>query len=367
VLTDDAETAMSTALAAAGNAGSGGAPLVALTSPNRAARVLAAAVPHTAAVPTNVAAALIGRSALPTKQLRHVIIAMPGAEADRSSLDALDAVMSEIPKDATRTLVASRETPAVEAVVARHLFKARRTREAASGSLVRQNFAIRVIGTSVGARLSALRRVLDEADPPSVVVLADAALRDDIVHTVAAMGYTIGANMHVVSERVPNGASLVVVVGLPTTDTLRQAVEAGPGTLVVMCTPREIDGLRAIAGGMAVVPWLLDGPRAQAESAEAATRARLREILTSGSHARELLALAPLLDEYDGSEIAAAALALATEAQRKSAAREPPPVEASTRREDRPARPPGRGAPAAGFDSRKPRKPGGFRGNDRRR
>ena len=72
-----------------------------------------------------------------------------------------------------------------------------------------------------------------------------------------------------------------------------------------------------MAGAVPIRVVALDGPQARAASREATTRARLREILASGEFGRELATLAPLLDEFDGSEVAAAALVMAAEASRK--------------------------------------------------
>lgn len=311
---------MATATAAATAGEPGFSALIALTAPARSARVLQGGIPDAVVTPTLVAAALVARSVLPLGNVRQVIIAMPDAPSDRSTSDALDAVMSELPKDATRSLIAARETADVEALVARHLFKARRMRESAEPVALRPGLVVRVLATSPGARWDRLRRLLDEADPVSAVVLADEATGAEAARVLAALGYANSTNVRVVQDQVPSGAALAVLVGVPDANTLRNALASAPAQLVVLCAPREIDGVRTVAGDVPVLPWLLDGPRARAESRETATRARLREILASGTFAHELLALAPLLDEFDGSEIAAAALVLANETQRAPAA-----------------------------------------------
>jgi len=319
VLTDDAETAVATADAGGVDSESGSANIVALSSATRAERVLRAALPDTAAISFRVAAALIGRSALPLTGVRHVIVAMPDVPGEPKGRDALDAVMGELPKDATRTLVVAQETSDVEALVARHFFKARRTVESASAPLPAPGRVVRVLATSPGARWDTLRRILDELDPASGVVVVDDTTREAGIRTLSTLGYGPAGAVRIAHGGEVGEAAVVLFVGIPDAAALRAALVSAAVHIVVLCAPREIASLRALAGTVPVTPLLLDGPRARAESREAATRARLREILITGAFARELLTVAPLLDEFDGSEIAAAALVHASEVQRAAA------------------------------------------------
>jgi hypothetical protein len=332
VLTSDAETAAATANAA--GADDAGRPwLVALTGAPRSARILAASRPEAAAMPFDVAAALLRRSALSLAAVRQAIIAMPDAPNDPLIRDALDAAMAELPRDAVRTLVAAAESPDVEALVSRHFFKARRTRESSEILDAREGLAIRTVTTSAGARWDSLRRLLDELDPASAVVVSNAQDLAQATRTLATMGYADSTQFRAVTGLVPDNAALVVFAGMPAAAVLRSALDASHVHVVVLCAPREIASLRALANNVPVVPWPLDGPRAQATAREAATRARLREILASGAYSSELLSLTPLLDEFDASELAAAALVLASEFERRSPAAAVPPPAPLPRRE----------------------------------
>lgn len=344
VLTDDDDTAVEVARCASREVGGGMAPIVALTAGARARRVLAAQLPGAVAIPVTVAAALLGKSALPCANVRHVLLAMPAVPSDPAVQEAINAVMAELPKNASRTLVAARETPDVEALVERHFFKARRVREEAMPALTAYKGQIQVVATAPGSRWDTLRRLLDEIDPPAAVILTpDASAHADAQRELAALGYSAAGPVLASRGDVAHGTSMVVLTGVPDAAMLRTAAAAAPVHLIVLCAPREIREVRAIAGPIPVRVVALDAALARAASREAATRGRLREILVSGEFGRELGTLAPLLDEFDGSEVAAAALVMAAEAARASAQRAtasaPPPPPATPRE---PRREPGR-------------------------
>ncbi|HEY2895811.1 MAG TPA: DbpA RNA binding domain-containing protein, partial [Gemmatimonadaceae bacterium] len=79
---------------------------------------------------------------------------------------------------------------------------------------------------------------------------------------------------------------------------------------IALATARQIPALRALASGGRVTPFVLSGPGARARSRDEKVRDELRAALANGVNARELIALEPLLTEFDGVEIAAAALRL---------------------------------------------------------
>jgi hypothetical protein len=318
VLTTDADAAVGTAACVAAEMGAGGALLAALTTASRAQRVLTHSTPVGAAIPVTAAAALLARAALPMADIAMVVIQMP-TEGDTASLEALDTVLAEVPKGARRVLVAAGESAALDALAERHLFKARRVREDTLEEVV-STATIRALTTGRAARWETLRRLMDELDPAStVVVAADAAEEGEARHWLAALGYPTDGAVRVSRDAVPEGVTLVVFPSIPAAPALTTALAATPANLVVLCGPGEVAGLRSLAAHINVRPWNLDGPLAQAESKEAVTRAKLRSLLASGTLARELKTLAPLFDEFDASEIAAAALALATEAERAAA------------------------------------------------
>ena len=350
ILVDDASAAVTVATHAADEVRGGLAPIIALTAAARAQRIIRGAVPGAVAVPITVAAELMTRASLPLGGVRHVFLAMPSAAEDRATLEAIDAVLAGVPKTAVRTLVAPRETPAVEALAERHFFKPRRIRESdPSGAHAAAPFAVRVIAATSGTRWTVVRRLLDEIDPPSAaIVTADAATHAEAERALAALGYGAAGAVQATRDVVAPGTALAVLIGVPGDAALRSAQAAGAVHVVVVCDAAEIASVRGLPG-VSLSPWTFDAGAGRARSREAATRARLREILGSGSFARELLWLSPLLDEFDASEIAAAALVIASEVPHAAA---PPPAG------DRPP------SPGSRPPSRPPHRPSGER--DRR-
>ena len=79
---------------------------------------------------------------------------------------------------------------------------------------------------------------------------------------------------------------------------------------MALASPQHLPALRALTAGGRVHPLTLSGPAGRARSREERLRGELRAVLADGIPARELLALEPMLGEYDGVEIAAAALKL---------------------------------------------------------
>ncbi len=316
VLTVDADTAVSVA-ECIGRDPAQGSRFAAITSAARGARLLGVRVPPGVAMPATAAAALLGRAALALGEVSLVVVQMP-LDADTASIEAIDAVLAELPKGARRLLLTPGESPAVEALIDRHFHKARRVREdvlddAGSEFVV----IVRALTTGRAARWVTLRRLLDELDPPSAVVLVgDDTEAAAATAALAALGYHDAAIVAVSRESTPASVGMVLFPSLPSAKALADAIAAQPTHLVVLCAPGELPSLRALAGNAPVKPWNLDGPLAQAESRDAVTRAKLRGLLVSGTLERELRTLAPLFDEYDASEIAAAALVLATEAER---------------------------------------------------
>lgn len=339
VLTDDEETAVAVARFAAREIGGGLAPIVALTSAARAKRLLKTTTPSAVAMPTTVAVALLAQSSLPFEHVRQVVVTLP-AYMSEAYIDGLTALVAEMPKGASRTVIAPRETPEVESLVERLFFKARRVRDAGEPVAPTVTGRVQVLSATTGTRWDMMRRLVDQLDPPAAVVLAnDAATFAEAQHELAALGYPAEGPVIVTRDAVEHGTHLVMLMGVPDAALLQRAAAAAPAYLVVFASPAEIANVRAIAGNMTVQSITLDGPKARASSREAATRARLREILASGEFAREIGAIAPLLDEYDGAEIAAAALVIASEATRQPpamAAQPTLPARPAPSREERP-------------------------------
>ena len=105
----------------------------------------------------------------------------------------------------------------------------------------------------------------------------------------------------------------------PPHEELREAIGPHPQRVIALAQPRFSREPRVLSSGAALTPFTLPeaGMRANARGARALGRETL-----SGSFAREL-ALEPLLEHYDGIEIAAATLRLLEQAARADATSPP--------------------------------------------
>jgi len=110
----------------------------------------------------------------------------------------------------------------------------------------------------------------------------------------------------------------LVLVELPgSREELRRLVGATARRIYALVLPSQVGSLRSLLGGGSVSPVTLLDAAERARGRDAALRASLRDVLASGDVRREVLALEPLLAEYDALEVAAAALRL-LEQQRPS-------------------------------------------------
>lgn len=377
VLTNDAETAI--ALAATILTAHPSVPLVAATSTARARRVVANAT-VILGTPSTILG-LVRASALKLDGIQNLILAWPGiADAD------LEALMAEVPKEAPRTIAVETLTPAVEAFVERYARRPRRVvptptpSESASpsGSTNPSEAAtqpqLQYVTTTAAARPSALRRLLDDVDPPSALIHVRTDASERAARTaLEALGYqTENPVVQITRATRSSGeaaktAQLVVLYDVPLTSAeLQGAIAGGPVATVALAEPRDLTRLRALAS---VTPLTLSGPSARARTREAALRDELRATLTTGAPTRELLALEPLLAEYDGLELAAAALHLLDRARATpipvftpAPPSAPPSRERPPRRDERPPRRDDRPRPPrAGDDRPRPPRAGGDR------
>jgi hypothetical protein len=162
-----------------------------------------------------------------------------------------------------------------------------------------------------GSPLDALPGVLDEVDAPSAtIVTGDAATATAARWLLTAIGYAEGTLATVSDGSVEPNTALVVFLGVPTGSQWGAAVGATPANLVAIVATRDLAALQLLAAPAPVRPFVARGTISKARAAEARARAELRDVLSEGVPAREILALEPLLVEHDGLEVAAAALRL---------------------------------------------------------
>ena len=283
-------------------------------------------------------AALIHDAALKLDAVQTLIVAWADDILAAGHANELELILAEVPKEAARIMVAGRMTPEVEGLIERYMRRARRIGEPAVEGVT--PLAIRWLSTAPETRPAALRRLLDELDPASatVVVRTDDSERT-MELTLRALGLRRWRHRGPHSRGpVEEHAELVVLYDLPSSRRRdRRRSPRRPRACGGARAAAQLAALRELAGGT-VTPLKLRGILARAKRADEAVRAHAaRAAGVLGLATRELLALEPLLDDYDGVEIAAAALRLWRSSGRSHASKRRPRP-----RRARGARPPAR-------------------------
>jgi ATP-dependent RNA helicase DeaD len=362
VLTQDPEGALALAEAVLAMTGMAGIELFPVTTARRAARLIKGRpVLAIAGTPADLAE-LIRGTHLKLQDVRTVVLAwvddLLGGDPEANA--ALELVMTEMPKDAARVLVTGHADARVDGFVERYLRRARRVdeTETTEGG---EPVSLQYMTASATSRLVALRRLLDDLDPPSAaIVVGTGEDGASVSNLLRALGLSRAAEVRVTRGDVAAGTHAVIFYGMPASRRqLSAAAAANPVVTIAVVQARELSELRRVAGGE-VKPLTLSSAGKSARDRERTLRRELSGVLESGVPAREILALEPLLDSHDGIEIAAAALRLL---ERERAARRSIDA-APTTAAPRPAPPRfggfdkgGRagGRPAPGRDRRPPR------------
>ena len=332
-----------------------------VTSPTRAARLLKAASAHVVVGTPASLAGLLAASALSTEGVHTLLLA--SADEFQAQAEPLGALMAELPRTCARILTAAEATPLVEELLERYLHRARRVIAPAPVPLTLAPGTpptIYVRTVPALSPLAPLAELLDELDPPSAAVLVPDARTEGRVRTIVdSLGY--GADSPLL--RITRGAvalhtQLVVFAGLPDSSSLAAALDAHPARMVAMITARQHAALAALAKGAVLAPYDQSRGARAARERDATLRGTLRTALSAGLPSREVVALEPLLVEYDGLAIAAAALrlyesALAEAATAKLAGREEVRAEVRAAKAEREAAE-SRAAPPRSFDRSKP-------------
>ncbi|MBU6365248.1 MAG: hypothetical protein KJT01_03475 [Gemmatimonadetes bacterium] len=358
VITPTPEQALVAAEQARRLLGDEGPRVVPVTAVPRARRVLAAPV----GVVTGTVEALLALrrgAALSLEGLRGVVVCGLDVLLAAGGQASLEALLADCPDDVARTMTLEEETPEAAAFVAARM---RRPRRMAPAPAAATPLAVvpHVALTSATGRAETLRQLLDEVDPPSLVVVAPspegaAAARE----ALARVGVPVdGRAVQVVARPEAPHVTLLVFWEAPATaEALAEALETRPAQAVALLLPDELPTFRRLTNGEAVA-WTPAPRKAAAEGRAAQLRRALEGALqgSGGASASELALLAPLLETHDALEIAAAALRLLEGARREAqAARAAAPVLP-------PAPVASPVAPAAPTESRPPRGEGPARG-----
>jgi ATP-dependent RNA helicase DeaD len=319
VLAPDAEAATAVSMTAVELGHARDIRVVAATSSRRATRILRARPPQVLVGTPDTVVELLRAAAVKLDGVRAICIAWIDEIVTRGSAGALENLMAELPKEAARTVVTAEVTPAVEELLERYARRARR--ELAAVAETDAPVALDYVTTSAHSRLATLRRVLDETDPKSALVFArDAGASGQSRTLLAALGYDADAPIKIGLTAAPS-TDLVVLFDLPSSrEELRAATGDAKRTIAII-QPRQLSSLRALTAGGPLKPVTMPESGSRARDRDAKVRAELGALLGAGQFGRELLALEPLLEAYDGVEIAAAALQLL---ERERAARATP-------------------------------------------
>jgi ATP-dependent RNA helicase DeaD len=318
VLTVDAETAVEVARRARGL--SERATTIAATSTARATRVLRRQPPQVISGPPTEILQLMQAAVLKLESIRSVVIAWPNdmREPDRA---ALETIFAEVPKDARRVIVASEVDTAVEALIERYARRAPRTGGSEGEEPV--SLDMRYVTAAPQVMPGALRRVLDAADPEgAAIVVPTPAAALEAREVLADLGLASDPAFTVGEEFPGQTPGLVVFYGIPAGRTNLQAAASAGARVLVVAQPRQLPSLRAMVSGT-VSPMSLPEHVRWARRRDETVRDELREELLKGRLWREVLALEPLLDEFDGLEVAAAALRLLETERTRSRESEP--------------------------------------------
>ena len=351
IVTPDVESTVGLVAGAYTRFGVQGIDILPATGAARAGRLLRTDPARAVAGPPWVLRELVAASALRLEAVRSVLLGWVDdlIEDPGDALADLETVLSEAPKDATRTLVVRAITPAVEKFVERHMYQARRI--GTVGTATESRLPLSYVTTTLAGRPAALREVLDQTDPPSAVVLV---LGDDSEAearaTVRQLGYRRAEDVVRVSrDEVAPNTHTVILYDLPRDAAPLDAISrAAPARVVALLEARELETLRRLTGGRAV-PLERDEGRTRARQADDLLRRDIRQLLESGHGLREMGAIEPLLAEYDGAEVAGALVRMLERERERHARSEKPAATRTHERRERPGDDVVRGEPRRGF------------------
>ena len=237
---------------------------------------------------------LLRRSALKSDRLARVVVLWPETVLAAGESNDLDTVLGDAPK-AQRILVTADEGAAA-GVIERH---ARRAPVAVHSRIPERGTAtVRYAAVEPYARVHAARAALDILAPKAALVWEPTRPR---------MWQELVAAPDVALVTGPDAGStdLLIAADLPSVDALAAFGELSADVLVLL-RPGQIPYLERIVASAKPVRLRGDADRVWTDAAK--LRDGLRSRLRSADLTTELLAVEPLLDEYDPALVAAAAL-----------------------------------------------------------
>ncbi len=268
-----------------------------LTGLARAERLIRADHVNTLVATPADALYLLRRSALKSEKLSRVGVLWPetvfatGASAD------LDTVLGDAA--GAQRIIVTIDDSSVADFIERH---ARRAPIAVlSGIPERGVGSVRYAIVEPHARMAAARVVLDILSPKQALIWAP------VPHPGWGWGWgsLTAPDVNLISQVEPQPADLVIAADLPSAEALAACREVAR-EVVVLLRPPQLAYLKRIAGE--VKPLRLPGHTDRVRTEAMRLRGELRKRLEHTDLTTALLAVEPLLDEYDPALIAAAAL-----------------------------------------------------------
>lgn len=296
--------------------------VVPVTAAARAKRVLATSpVAIAIGTPADLLALRRG-SALSMDSLQAVVLlGIDAMLAEQGTRDAIEALLTDLPSNAVRVVSSASEDDAeVKEFLERYLPKARHITPLVKATSVSFNVTPHYLITAPAARTVALRTFLDERDPPSLAIIAGNDVAEaEAAEALAQLGLRVDGRATQIVRVSPLGHTAAVIGwDMPATaEALSSALAGQPVEAVFFIQPSDVPAMTAVSGG-AARPLTLETAKAEtkrgADAIHVAMRNALTDMRTVG--AADLALVAPLLDEFDPVEVAAAALRLFDDARR---------------------------------------------------
>src|SRR6476659_7882036 len=195
VVTRDAETALTISETVLRLSGPAGIEVVLITSASRACRIFKTRPVLAVAGTAGELAALVRASLLKVDSVRTIALAWVDdiLEEGAATVAALEALLGEL-GEAARVIVARKTSPRVEDFAERYARRARRVgAPETEAPMVPADYEmpiIRHVTVARSARPSALRKLLDDLDPPSAVIVArDETSANEATQILRTLGY----------------------------------------------------------------------------------------------------------------------------------------------------------------------------------
>ncbi len=261
---------------------------------DRSARLLGRSAVGTLITTPQQALQLLARSQLQVESLARILVCWPEAQLPLDSGPALDSLLSEC-RSAQRIIVTADERAAAD-FVERHARRAAVLSAARPPDLPRGSARYAIVPA---ARVVAgVRTVLDITNPDSVLLWDPSSARQ-----ARWAEYEEDESVTVTEDPGAATVDLAVAAELPTAAMLAGLRESA-SEVILLVRPGQLSYLRSMVDRLTALR--LPGESDRAREWQAALRQRVRERIDQGTIEPTVLALSPLLEEYDPVLVAAA-------------------------------------------------------------